>query len=71
MPAKPIDLLSKKESWQWTSAQENAFNKLKELFTSLQLLVHFDYNCVNSVLSSLITAVEVAFGVQIASIHLE
>ena len=35
-------LLSKKEPWKWTSAQDKAFNESKELLTSSQLLVHFD-----------------------------
>ena len=35
-------LLSKKEPWEWTSAQDRAFNESKELLTSSQLLVHFD-----------------------------
>ena len=35
-------LLSKKEPWEWTSAQDKAFNESKELLTSSQLLVHYD-----------------------------
>ena len=35
-------LLSKKEPWEWTSAQDKTFNESKELLTSSQLLVHYD-----------------------------
>ncbi len=35
-------LLSKKQPWEWTSAQDKAFNESKELLASSKLLVHFD-----------------------------
>ena len=57
-------LLSKKESWQWMSAQENAFNKSKELLTSSQLLVHF-----NSRLPLLLACDASAFGIGTVLAH--
>ena len=35
-------LLGTKVKWKWTSKQDKAFRKSKELLTSSQLLVHFD-----------------------------
>ena len=35
-------LLNKGVDWNWSSAQETAFKKSKELLTSANLLTHFD-----------------------------
>lgn len=43
--ARPLyDLLKKGTSWDWTSSQQEAFNTLRQSFTTAPTLAFFDYN---------------------------
>ena len=57
-------LLSKNQTWEWTATQGKAFNELKELLTSSQLLVHFD-----SDLPLLLTCDASAYGIGAVLAH--